>query len=344
MSSGFNKSVEAELDKLLKLEQQQAPTEAAKLLLDRIRSMVLRGGKRMRPALLSMTYAAYGGKQSELLLDLGVALELHHQFLLIHDDLIDDDSVRNLGPNIIGYYRKDYGSGLQHIPESMALIAGDLVATLVNKVVMDSKSYSEKQKIELMTLINNATKVTIYGQQLDTLSVDLEDKSLGLKKFELVSSLKTAAYSARLPMQCAAALLNLSSVERNKIDRFAECFGVLFQLVDDYSDYFDDVSVSKSRTKYRDFAQGKITYPLYIASKQLSTQDFVFLKQGLGKKNIGAKDLEKVLNILINGGVQEESKQLLNKYYKSTYKALGELKIGKNSSAEFIKMIEGFGP
>ncbi len=232
MTSDFVSLVEARLTELLKKEKLRAPSKEAKLLLDRIRILVMRGGKRFRPTLLAMTYTAYGGKDLDQLVDLGVALELYHQFLLIHDDIIDQDNERYSGPNITGFYLEESKDNRQ--AESVSLLAGDLLFSLANQTILASK-YTDANKIKLLELIHSTNITTIYGQQLDMFNL-LNKSDIDRKKFELISSLKTAQYSTLLPMRAAALILNLPKEERLNIDQFGLIFGILFQLADDYKD------------------------------------------------------------------------------------------------------------
>lgn len=313
-----------------------AATDDARLLLQRISKLIVRGGKRARPELLFITYQAYGGKDLDRLIDLGLALEFHHQFLLIHDDIIDNDTVRYDGPNIIGYYEQEK----QNIPQAMGLLAGDILFSFACQAIIKDKAFANNIKLTLLEMLNETNVGVQYGQQLDAFNV--EPSSFTEKKLILTHSLKSALYSAQLPMQCAAVLLNLTSIERDKIDDFAKPFGILFQLVDDYSDYFNNQSAFNNRPKFRDFRQGKITYALHNALKTANAKDVTFLKKYFGHKVLPNNIMGKVISILENSGAQKASQEYLEQYFAQVYDALDKLEISPKAKKQFIALVEKY--
>jgi hypothetical protein len=78
----------------------------------------------------------------------------------------------------------------------------------------------------------------------------------------LTHLLKSSLYTTQFPMKCADILLDLPPREMEAIDRFAEPLGVLYQLIDDYSDYFPNSTKFNAKPS-RDYRQGKLTVPLY---------------------------------------------------------------------------------
>jgi geranylgeranyl diphosphate synthase, type I len=338
----FKNIVENRIVDWFEVRIKAAPTDEASLLLKRMSALIQRGGKRVRPQLLFMTYIAYGGKYPERLTGLGLALELHHQFLLIHDDIIDNDTIRYDGPNIVGYYLQDKFSKKHNIPQAMGLLAGDLLFSFSNQAIAKDKNLNNKQKVALLNMLNEANMGVGYGQQLDAYNVDISLSSFTEDKLVMIHSLKSAIYSSQLPMQCAATLLELSKNELDSINSFAKPFGILFQLVDDYSDYFINGSVFNNRPKYRDFRQGKITYPLYVALSRASKSEIEFIKDNLGNKELSKNVINKVIGIFKSCGAQETSRDFLQQYFKQSYIVLDKLKISADSKLEFAEMIEKY--
>lgn len=345
MDNSFKAAVESRIEAWINTEKKNAPTEEAKLLLDRMLSLVMRGGKRARPLLLYLTYDAYGGNDRDKLVDLGAALELHHQFLLVHDDIIDNDDVRYGGPNIVGYYNQDRLSREHNISQAMGILAGDLLFSFSNQIIVEAAQLSDTQKMELLQLLARTNAHVAYGQQLDAYNVYTGSDSLDFfteAKQRAIHVLKTASYTSRLPMQCAAILLDLSQSERKKIDNFALPFGILFQLVDDYSDYFDNSSAFNNRPKYRDFRQGKMTYPLHAALALATDAEIAFLMQNFGKKELSAVSIQEVVAILEKCGARDESSHRLEKYFTQARNALDRLLITVSSKKEFVSIIDRY--
>jgi geranylgeranyl pyrophosphate synthase len=334
----YKEAVEVGINKLFQAEKKTTPTAESKLLLNRMLMLIKRGGKRARPELLYMTYVAYGGRNAANLVDLGLALELHHQFLLVHDDIIDKDTIRYNGPNIVGYYSRDNKSVNA---EATGLLAGDLLFSFSNQFIINSRHFDDEQKITLLRLLNQANIDVVYGQQLDSFNLDFESPDF-IENLVLTHSLKSSSYSTQLPMDCAATLLSLPAFERQKITAFARPFGVLFQLVDDYSDYFNNDSVFNNRPKYRDFRQGKITYPLYIAMKTANKQQMEYIKQSLGVKNSSQEVMGKIVAILDDGGAKEATRNHIEQFFSQTFNALDKLSINSKDRQQFIKLLEKY--
>ncbi len=335
-------AIERKIVDWFEAEKKAAPTSEARLLLERMCALIKRGGKRARPGLFYLTYRAYGGKYATGLLDIGLALELHHQYLLVHDDLMDNDTVRYDGPNIVGYYLHDEVPAGQGIPESMGLLAGDLLCSYASQSIVASKHLSATEKISLLDAFNNANEGVAYGQQLDIYNVAANLPSFTEDRLLLIHSLKTALYSTKLPMRCAAILLHLDTTEREKIDEFAKQFGLLFQFVDDYSDYFENQSAFNDRPKYRDYRQGKITYPLYVALTLASRKEIEALRSGLGDKGLSDESLRGIVDILVKCGAQEASRTLAESYASRTLAALEKLSVTADFKQQYSHLLERY--
>jgi len=327
----FKAAIETRLADWLNTQEAAAPTDEAKLLLKRIQSLVLRAGKRSRPTLLHLTYQAYGGKHPNQLIDIGLAIELHHQFLLVHDDIMDNDTVRYDGPNMMGYYQADFLPQAPEIPPAMALLAGNLLYTYANQAILDHQQLSADQKVTLLALLQDVNLQVHAGQQLDILNIFALQPVITKDKLVLTDLLKTASYSVNLPMQMAAELLQLNPEERQKISTFAKSFGVLYQLVDDHSDYFPNSSSFNTHPKYRDFPQGKITYPLLVALETADSDDQAVLRKYIGQKDTPYDTMLQITNILEACGAKSASKQLIGSYFEQTEAALSKLAISSES-------------
>jgi geranylgeranyl pyrophosphate synthase len=335
----YKEAINARITEWFAAEITAAPTAESRLLLERMCTLIQRGGKRARPELLYMTYMAYGGSNPESLVDLGLALELHHQFLLVHDDIIDKDTNRYDGPNIIGYYATETS---QEIAEAMAILAGDLLFTFSHLAVTRSRDYSAEQKVVLLEMLNSANIAVAYGQQLDAGSLAMVVPAFSEEKLLLTHSLKSSSYSAQLPMNCAAALLGLDAEEQAKIAAFAEPFGVLFQLVDDYSDYFSNNSAFNNRPKYRDFKQGKVTYPLHVALQRADTNQTERINRELGNKDISDKAMHEVVAMLEDCGAKKASQEQIERFFTHTMRYLENLDILPEQKRQFTLMLDRY--
>jgi geranylgeranyl diphosphate synthase type II len=335
----YKSAVEARVDAWLDAAAHDSPTTEGTILVDRIRSLVARGGKRFRPQLLLMAYEAYGGKDSKRLVDLGAALEMHHQFLLAHDDIIDHDTIRYNGPNVIGYYLEEASCTKREVAEGMGLLAGDLLFSFAQKIITESESYTDTEKVALLRLLNIINIDEAYGQQLDSYNIDPSPDAFSLDRLILTHTLKSARYSTQLPMQSAAVLLGLNEAEREKIDSFAVPFGIMFQLADDYSDYFTNTSAFNNRPKHRDYRQGKVTHPFYIGLTESDNKDVAFLQDHIGDKELSDELMDRVVSILEQSGARDICKTHIEMYAANTHDAIEKLQINTTSKQQFQKLL-----
>ena len=336
----YKDQIELRLTEFLEAEQSTAPSDEAGLFISRISSLIRSAGKRFRPSLLFRTYEAYGGKYPKTIIDLGLALELFHQALLVHDDIIDEDTIRYDGPNIVGYYNNDHRYTGTKIPISMGVLAGDLLLTLVNKVILNDSNLNRKQKSKILSLFSQTTIGVIYGQQLDSLGTTLTTGVFDEKRLISTHSLKSALYTTQLPMRLAATILEIPKAEVVRIDAFGLAFGIYFQLVDDYADYFSTDTVFENHPKFRDYPEGKITYPYYVGLKLASKSKAEFLKKHFGNKALSVDTKDKVLAILENCGADEASKIFAEHYYLATLANLKQLSLSKKQKSQFEALLD----
>jgi octaprenyl-diphosphate synthase len=214
--------------------------------------------------------------------------------------------------------------------------------TFANQAVLGHPTLAAQQKVAVLALIQDANIGVHAGQELDIVNVLALEPNVTPESLQQTDYLKTAVYSVHLPMQVAATLVDVDEAQRQKIDEFAKSFGILYQLVDDYSDYFVNDSSFNNHPKYRDYQQGKITYPLLFALGHASEDDVDYLKEHAGKKQISEDVLARATEILDNCGAKAASQEQINTQYEKAVENLAELAIDNTIRAQFIKMLDEF--
>lgn len=229
-----------------------------------MRYAVLDGGKRVRPALV---YAAGQALEApEDVLDApAAAVELVHAYSLVHDDLpaMDDDDLRRGKPTC----HKAFG-------EAFAILAGDALQALAFQMLAQHTSgIPAGQRIEMVDTLARASgsRGMAGGQAID---LDAVGKDLSLPELETMHIHKTGALiraSVRLGALCSAE----PDPERLKrLEHYAKCIGLAFQIHDDVLDVEADTSVL-GKTQGSDIARDKPTYPALLGldgSKQRAAE------------------------------------------------------------------------
>ena len=214
-------------------------------LYDSMRYSVLSGGKRIRPV-LTLEFARLGGIDWHLALPYACALELVHNYSLIHDDLpcMDDDDLRRGKPT----NHKVYG-------ETLAVLAGDAMQPEAFRLILQARGLSADNRIEAALLLAKACGADgmVAGQVLDTLChVEDEEGLTGLNR------LKTGVMiSAAAELGCVAS--NMPAYWRQQAVKYADQLGLAFQIRDDMLDVMGDEAVF-GKPIGSDKDEGKITY------------------------------------------------------------------------------------
>ncbi|MHB1865257.1 MAG: polyprenyl synthetase family protein [Candidatus Saccharimonadales bacterium] len=327
--TAYKAKVEQSLNSFLAKQITNAPTTESKLLLKRI-SQQMSNGKRFRPSLFYLIYKAYNGKGS--VVNIGVAIELLHQALLIHDDLIDKDTLRHNKPNIQGMYLKSTNN--TDIAYSMGLLAGDLCLSFVTSLVLNDKNLSPSTKLEVLDIFQKTLSNTIYGQQLDSLNIN-SLKSVNKKELFRTYLLKSAIYTTVLPMNLAITLVDIPQKEIRSVNKFAEILGIYYQLVNDHYDYF---KLQNGRYSLSDFSLGKITYPYILSHQMLRGKKLDILNKRFAKEVSYSKQL-KIVDMLKRSGVEHASREQISKQFTLVVNLLSDLQIKEAYHRDLLTLI-----
>jgi geranylgeranyl pyrophosphate synthase len=272
-----------------------------------IARLVHAGGKKLRPKMTLMAYQAFGGTDTEKILPIAAAQELLHVGLLIHDDIIDRDTIRYGVDNIDGGYRKLYESLVEemgertHYAQSAAILAGDLLLTGAQQLMLES-DIELSRVIEIQKILGTGIFEVIGGELIDTESAFRE---AGTISAETIARYKTASYSFITPLLIGAVLAGATKEDQAKIREFAEAVGVAYQWRDDVLSMFGDGAITgKSTTS--DVREGKRTYLIeqfYLGANNAQRIEF---EQHFGKADVTPQDIGRVKQLLIDSGARQK--------------------------------------
>jgi len=216
---------------------------------DAVRSLVMRGGKRMRAVLLAASYEGCGGEGgSAAVATVGASLELLQAYLLVHDDWMDGDAVRRGGPSVPAMMRVR----LAGHEDAASVLAGDLAAAWTQRALLEVAIAPARVLLAARELAHVEEEV-IHGQILDVCS-----RAEDLQTVEAVHALKTAAYTVRGPVVMGAHLAGASEVQVGALAAFAVPLGVAFQLRDDLLGVLGDARTT-GKPAGSDLRKGKRT-------------------------------------------------------------------------------------
>lgn len=294
----INPELEIFFDKVIKSSQENnfVTTEA----LQQVKKITLSGGKRLRPALMYWGYMGVGGKEEEEIIKTSICIELIHIFLLIHDDIIDNDPLRHGVETIHQKYSK-MGKLISkgerdhhHFGNSIAIVVGDIVGALGNQVLFKS-NFPPELVIEALSRLQEIVARVAVGEAQD---VFIEHQRFASEKEVLdMYKNKTAKYTIEGPLHLGAILGGAEEGTLEKITKFAVPIGVAFQIQDDILGIFgDEKKIGKPVGS--DIREGKQTILVVKAMENANRSEKIILDNLLGKKDLSKSELEKFRKII----------------------------------------------
>ena len=242
------------------------------------------GGKGMRPALCLLACEAMGG-DIEQALPIAAAIELTHNFSLIHDDIEDGDELRYHRPALWSVYGRD-----------QAVAAGIALWTLAYQTIdrARERGLAPERVLAARRILNDACTAIIEGQHLDLSYESRLDVTLP-EYLEMVGRKTAALLSASLK---AGALV--AGVKGEELERFAEFgreIGLAFQIRDDILGIWGEGSAT-GKPVGADIAHKKKTLPIVHAFQQAVGADRELLRRVYSSDAVEDEDIDAVLAIL----------------------------------------------
>ncbi|WP_396591015.1 polyprenyl synthetase family protein [Allomuricauda sp. R78024] len=284
-------------------------TKEPKNLYEPINYILGLGGKRLRPILTLMTADLFGGNFKDAL-DSAMAIEVFHNFSLVHDDIMDDAPLRR-GKTTV-HEKWDVNTGI---------LSGD--AMLINSYQF-FESYSPEIFKKLTSLFSKTAIEVCEGQQYD---VDFESRDdVTIPEYLKMIEYKTAVLVAAA-MKMGAIIANASQDDTEAIYEFGKNLGIAFQLQDDYLDVFGDPETFGKQVG-GDIIENKKTF-LFLKSLEYAEKEQregLLHLYSLKPEDSGTK-VETVKSIFVESGAVEEAKKEINGYTQKAFDALTTISI-----------------
>ncbi len=268
------------------------------------------GGKRLRPVLLLTAARAYGGKVEDAL-PAALAIELFHNFTLMHDDIMDKAEQRRGKPSV--HAKWDVNT---------AILSGDVTLILAYEYL---QAYPAALFLELSRLFNTTARYVCEGQQWD---MDFETlQNIELDDYLLMIKNKTAVLLAA-SLQMGVMIAGASTVEQKKIYDFGIRLGLAFQLQDDYLDTFGDTETFGKKIG-GDILENKKTI-LYVLAMQYAAEpdkeklrELYFRQQNLSEKD----KIKQVRDIFIRSQADQKTLEFIEKYMREAVELLNGMEM-----------------
>ncbi len=266
------------------------------------------GGKRVRPVCVLMANELFSNIDPDAY-EVATAIELFHNFSLIHDDIMDKAPLRRGVPTVHIKYGDD-----------TALLAGDVMLVAAYEYVNKIKPL-HLQKI--IALFNRTAREVCEGQQMD---MEFEKKeNVSFEEYVQMITLKTSVLLAA-SLQMGAILGGAGLGNQEKLFEFGKKLGIAFQVQDDYLDAFGDPE-KFGKQPGGDILANKKTFLMLHAMEIASSEQQQMLRSLMQDKTGGAEKVNKVLEIFRDCKVDEWAAQLKDKYFKEAMKHLDDVAV-----------------
>jgi len=296
--AGWLDDVRAEIDAHLARVFDERRTSARRLLgrveresvlIDAISELTMRGGKRLRPAVLVAALSAVRPSRGVRdVLAACASLELLQSYLLIHDDWMDGDTHRRGGPSVHVRLRETEG---EH-GDALAILAGDLASALAWEQMLEA-AWSSARGREVSATFARVHQEVVLGQEMDLAS------SGDVSRMHL---LKTGSYTVAGPLRLGALLGDASDAQLRALERFGAPLGEAFQIRDDLLGTFGDPR-EVGKTIGGDLRGGKRTALVRELEESVPEAERVPVLRVLGRTASEA-EIEAARRTLITTGVR----------------------------------------
>jgi geranylgeranyl diphosphate synthase type II len=280
------------------------------------------GGKRLRPVLVLAAYNLFYDDIHEAIAP-ALAIEIFHNFTLLHDDIMDKADLRRNRPTV----HKKWN-------ENIAILSGDAMLIKAYDLILMSPG---KFLPDILKLFNQTAAEVCEGQQYD---MNFEQRfDVSEKEYIEMIRLKTSvliAASLKMGALCAGA----SDNDATNLYEFGLKFGLAFQLQDDYLDTYGNPEKFGKKIG-GDIVANKKTFMLIKALELAEGKTSEKLSNLLSNKNIDDKQkIDSVTEIYNELNIKSLAKQKMEDYYKQSIDALNSVTVEQAKKSQLIEFAD----
>lgn len=306
LQKDFLKLIEEALDKL---DIDRLP----ELLSKPYKYSIVSGGKRIRPLLAVLASGLCNG-EPEKAIPAALAVEILHNFTLVHDDIMDAADTRRGKPSVFKKWN-----------ESVAILSGDVMFADAYKQLdfyANSDDYSKSEYANINNTFINATIIVCEGQALDMQFVDQSDVLVS-DYIKMIEGKTSALIAASLKMGAIAA--NASTEQQNTLYEMGYEIGKAFQIQDDLLDITADPK-KFGKQPGGDIKEGKKTYLSLLAIERANKSQKEFIFNTLNNPDISQNDIENMLQLYRDLEVITDTENIITKHYDNAFTLLNTFK------------------
>ena len=238
-------------------------------------------------------------------IELASIIELLHTATLVHDDVVDESSLRRGEKSVNQVWNNSY-----------SVLMGDFIY---------SKAFILMMQLDQPLILQELAKATNDIARGEIIQLNLFENYLNLELNDLlkVSYLKTGRLF-EASAKTGAMLSQSSDADIKNFGLLGKNLGIAFQIQDDILDY-ESLQTNTGKPALQDFQEGKITFPLFYALQHSKKKDKEFLLKNLGSKKLNKTIKQKVFDLVRSEASAKSAQFLLNSYLAKTSNTLEKL-------------------
>ena len=285
--------------------------------------LIVNGGKRLRPYLVMKSCQMLGGSTKDAL-SAAAAIEMVHNFTLVHDDIMDNDEMRHGVPTV----HTRFGMPL-------AILAGDVLFSKAFEMVSVDKVHSPKVSSGLVSRLAKACVDVCEGQVLDIKMA--EGKKIPTKS-EYIAMIEKKT-SALFEVSCAmgAICANSTPADVANLASFGRNLGVSFQITDDFIGVLGDPKVTKKPVG-NDLREGKKSLPILLAIQKADPKSKRLILKVFGNPRATKSEIASAIQAMRTLQIERDVRKAALDYAQKAKHALA--KYSGPAKAEMIALLD----
>jgi len=301
------------VNRFLGIKLKGKPTQ----LYDAASYLIVNGGKRLRPFMVMKSCEILGGELKDAM-PAACAVEMIHNFTLVHDDIMDNDEMRHGVPTV----HKKFG-----IP--IAILAGDVLFSKAYQILSNS-NLSSKATNELVSRLAKACVDVCEGQILDIKMAESKKIPSQANYIKMIEKKTSSLFDVSCSMGAICAKAKKSDI--TKLSAFGRNLGIAFQITDDLIGVLGDPRMTKKPVG-NDLREGKKSLPIVLAITKSKGNDKKIILKTFGNAKATKRDIEKAVESIRALGIEkivrkqallysDKAQKSLNNYSGSAKKEL----------------------
>ncbi len=275
------------------------------LIFKSIKDFMLRDGKRVRPILFVAGYLGFARRAASGLYTSALSIELLHDFMLVHDDIIDKADTRRNRPSMhrmLDNYLKDF-KDTKFNGQDLAIIVGDIMYAMAIRAFLSIRENMERKERALKKFIEAAI-YTGSGEFLELMYGLNDIAKINKESVYRVYDFKTAHYTFACPLSTGAILAGASQKQVKMLSDYGLYLGRAFQIKDDILGMFSEEK-KLGKSCLTDLKEAKKTLLIWHAYNNGNRKNKLTIRRILSKRNVTRRDLSVMRKAIV------ESKSLI---------------------------------